>query len=164
MGVLSWGGQVSSKFWAPLVVKLYVRSTKVLEAQECARGPLSPRQVWLSSYFSHSLGDQKRWVFLFVHPSEIVHMMSPWRLWSTETTLIPLGWVEWSKCLTSHSTQNRSFRGHTDTVGWGKVCSCATTFNFLHMPPQLVKPQNTKFKKWQNLRFTTTWVLLNKPT
>jgi len=53
-------------FIAPLSVKLCVRPPKVLEVQDCARGPLSPCQVWWGSDFTRRRGGQKRWAFLSV--------------------------------------------------------------------------------------------------
>jgi len=44
---LSWGGLVARKiFSVPPAAKLCVRPPNVLKVQECARGPLSPCQVW----------------------------------------------------------------------------------------------------------------------
>jgi len=64
-----WGFSVESvwlppNFQRPLVAKLCVSSPKVLEAQERARGPLSPCQVWWGSDFTRRQGCQKRWVFV----------------------------------------------------------------------------------------------------
>jgi len=76
-----------------------VRPPKVLEAQERARGPLSPCQVWWSSDFTRrraainveffcllclSVCSSRFWT------SEIVRPISPWTRWSTETVLTPL--------------------------------------------------------------------------
>jgi len=59
MGVLSWGGLVSPNFQRPLAAKLCVRPPNVFEVQECARGPLSPCQVWWGSDFTRCRGGQK---------------------------------------------------------------------------------------------------------
>ena len=102
MGILSWGDLVSPKFSMPPSGKTMRQTRKVLEVQERARGPLSPRQVWWGSNFTRRRGGQKLSflsvclsVCLFVCPprfwtSEIVRPISPWRRWSTETILMPL--------------------------------------------------------------------------
>ena len=70
-----------------------------LEAQGCAWGPLSPRQIWWGLDFTHRWGGQKCWVFclclsacVYVTPlnARTVRPILPWRHWSTETILIPL--------------------------------------------------------------------------
>jgi len=43
------------------------QTPKVLEAQERARGPLSPCQVWWGSDFTCRRGGQNRWVFYWQH-------------------------------------------------------------------------------------------------
>jgi len=76
------------------------QTPKVLEVQERAGGPLSPRQIWWGSDFTRRRGGHKRWVFclsvcLFVclsrfWTSKIVRLISLWRRWTTETILILL--------------------------------------------------------------------------
>ena len=44
------------------------------------------------------------------------------------------------------------YRNDFDTVGQGKVCSCAPTLTFL-CPPPTATPQNAEFQKWQNMGF-----------
>jgi len=76
-------------FQRPLAAKLCIRPPKVLEAQERARGPLSPCQVW---WGSETLS------FLFVclcvrHAFERQSLCAQFReegVGSTETILIPL--------------------------------------------------------------------------
>jgi len=62
MGVLSWWGLVIPKFSAPPSGETIRQSRKCFEVQECARGPLSPCQVWWGSDFTRRQGSQKRWV------------------------------------------------------------------------------------------------------
>jgi len=49
-------GLVIPKFQCPLATNLYVRPPNVLKAQERARGPLSPCQVWWGSDFTRRRG------------------------------------------------------------------------------------------------------------
>jgi len=72
-GLCSYGGfklrgLVTPKFSAPPSGETMPQTPKVLEVQECARGPLSPRQVWWGSDFTRRRSGQKRSVFfcLFV--------------------------------------------------------------------------------------------------
>jgi len=95
MGILSWGGRVSTKFSAPPSGETMRQTPKVFEGQERARGPLSPCQVWWGSDFTRR-GGQKSCCFCLsvcssrFWTSEIVRPISPQRRWSTETILIPL--------------------------------------------------------------------------
>jgi len=80
------------------------RTPKILEAQEPARGPLSPCQVWRGSDYTRHQSDQKVEFFVCVsvhcclvclsvmrlQVSEVVRPISPVKRWSTETILIPL--------------------------------------------------------------------------
>jgi len=59
MEVLSSGGLVTQIFSAPSGETM-PQTPKVLEAQECARGPLSPCQVWWGSDFTRRRGGGKR--------------------------------------------------------------------------------------------------------
>ena len=96
MAVLSWQGLVIPKFSKPPSSETISQTPKVLEVQERARGPLSPRQVWWGSDFTRCRGGQKRWVFCLsvcsscFWTSEILRPISPWRRCSTEKILIPL--------------------------------------------------------------------------
>jgi len=98
MGVLSWRSLAIPKFSAPRSGKTMCQTPKVLEVQERARGPLSPCQVWWGSDFTSKnvfCLSVCLSVCLFVclscfWTSEFVCPISPWRRWSTETTLIPL--------------------------------------------------------------------------
>jgi len=89
------------------------QTPKVLEVQERARGPLSPRQVWWGSDFSRRWGCQKRCVFvcLFV-------------------TL-----VNSRVCVHDFAMKALEDRKDFDAVGQGKVCSCAHVLNFLRLLP-----------------------------
>jgi len=49
----------------------------------------------------------------------------------------------------------------SDRAGKRKVCSCAFTFNFLHMPPN-GDTTKCQVQKWQNLGFSTARVRQNK--
>jgi len=53
-------GLVTPKFSAPSSGETMRQTPKILEAQERARGPLSPCQVWWGSDFTRRLGSQKR--------------------------------------------------------------------------------------------------------
>jgi len=64
-GLRSYGGYNltepgSPKFIVSPSEKLCVRSSKLLEVQERARGPISPCQVWWGSDFTRCRGGQKR--------------------------------------------------------------------------------------------------------
>jgi len=100
MGVLSWGGPVTPKFWAPPSGETMCQTPKSFRgARTCSRSSITvPSLVELG--FHPPPGDQKRWVFclsvcLSVCPSrfwtsEVVRPILPWRRWSTETILMPL--------------------------------------------------------------------------
>jgi len=104
IGVSSWRGLVIPKCSAPLSGETMRQTPKVLEAQERARGRLSPCRVWWGSDCTRRRGGQKRWGFwlsvclfasLYVcssrfSTSEIVRPILPWMRWSTETILMPL--------------------------------------------------------------------------
>jgi len=86
---------LSPYFQRPLAAKLCARPPKVLEVQECARGSLSPCQVWWGSDFTRRRGGQRVFlaVCLFVRHAferQTVRPISPWRRWRTETILMPL--------------------------------------------------------------------------
>jgi len=59
MGVLSTAGLVPQIFSAASGETVH-RTTKVLEVQERAPGPLSSRQVWWGYVFTRRRGGQKR--------------------------------------------------------------------------------------------------------
>jgi len=129
-GLWSYGGfklrrLVTPKFSAPHSGETMCQTPKVLKAQERARGPLSPCQVWWGTDFTRRRGGQKHWVFvcLFVCPScfwmsEFVRPISPWSRWSTETILMLLDrgrfivvhpcstFWDWCQLATSHKCRS----------------------------------------------------------
>ena len=100
MGVLSWVGLVTPKFSVPPSGETMRHTPKRFRgARTCSRSSITmPSFVGLG--YHPPLGQPKRLSFLFVclsvcssrfWTSEIVvHPISPWRHWSTETILIPL--------------------------------------------------------------------------
>jgi len=128
-----------------------------LEVQEHAQGPLSPCQVCLISDITCCWGNQKCWVFVWlsvhphytVHGTEICSWLPPfckqnllfiqprWQLRRTYFfNLYNVSITLWNGkvCENDFAQKASELRSGFDVVGWGKVCSCVPTFNFVSMP------------------------------
>jgi len=129
---------MSPNFQRPLAAKLCVRPAKVLEVQERARVPLSPRQVWWGSDFTRCWGVQKRWVFLSVSVCSFVCLSVHHAFWTSRV------------CEPDFAMKALAYRNDFVANGWFVVEHLSSTFSDCC---QLAIPLNAQVQKTAKIVF-----------
>ena len=115
------------------MAKLCVGPPKVFEVEERARGPLSHAK-FDGARISPAARRPKPLSFLTVCLFSVC----------LSVTLLKV-----RDCAPDVSMKALEYRNDFDTVGWGKVCSCAPVFSFLRLPPT---SDTTKCRRLKNAK------------